>query len=114
MKKASKVFFGLGVAATLGAATIAYVAGKEHKDTPEDLMGDGKELLRDTKDAIEDEVEATINKETKDEKNARHLVKNIQRKTKDAGEVMKKGIDEVTKEVHTTTEKIAKKIKKDA
>lgn len=111
MKKASKIFFGLGVATTLGVATVAYIAGKERAKTPEDLLESGKELVRDTKDAIEDEVEMSLNNETNEEKNARHLVKSLQRATKDVGHNVKKGIDEVTDEIHAVTDKIIKKNK---
>ena len=111
MKKASKIFFGLGVATTLGVATVAYVIGKERAKTPEDLLESGKELVRDTKDAIEDEVEMSLNNETNEEKNARHLVKSLQRATKDVGHNVKKGIDEVTDEIHAVTDKIIKKNK---
>lgn len=114
MKKASKIFFGLGVVTTLGVATVAYVAGKERAKTPKNLLDDGEDLVRDTKDAIEDEMELTMHNETTEEKNARHIVKSIQRATKDIGQNVKNGIDEVTEDIHSVADKITKKIKNDA
>lgn len=114
MKKASKIFFGLGVATTLGVATVAYVAGKERAKTPENLMDDTKDLVMDTKDAIEDNFEAAMHNETTEEKNARHLVRSIQRATKDVGHNVKKGIDDVTDDIAVVANKITKKIKNDA
>lgn len=114
MKKASKLFFGLGVATTLGVATVAYVAGKEKSKTSKNLMDEGKDLVRDTKDTIEDEMELTMHNETEEEKNARHVLKSIQRATKDVGQNFKNGIDEVTEDIHAAADKIAKKIKKES
>ena len=113
MKKASKLFFGLGVATTLGVATVAYVAGKDQSKTSKNLLDEGKDLARDTKDAIEDEMEFTLHNETEEEKNARHVLKSIQRATKDVGQNVKNGIDEVTEDIHTAADKIAQKIKKE-
>jgi len=114
MKRSSKLFFGLGVATTLGVATVVYVAGKENSKKPKDLMDDGKDLVRETKDAIEDEMEFTLHNETTEEKNARHVLKSIQRATKDVGQNLKNGIDEVTEDIHGAADKIAKKIKKES
>jgi gas vesicle protein len=114
MKTASKVFFGLGVVATIGAATLIYVMRKERAKSAEGLLDEGKDLLRDTKDAIEDGFESTMHNETNEEKTKRHIVKNIQRTAKDVGDTVKKGIDEMTDDIQSVATKITKKIKNDA
>lgn len=60
MKTSSKIYFTLGVLATIGVIATAYYIKKNVKKSPSELLEDGEKFIKDISETIQEEVESAI------------------------------------------------------